>query len=260
MQNKTSLVVLSLGALAAAQSLSDLSQTCQNGITAVTQDAAANDCLDVSGLVNIVVADSKTSLVTPINNWLTSFCGAPNCSADTISAVVANVTQACASDFEKLGVTSDQVSVVLPYIQQYFGTAKEILCLADTTQDQFCFTEYATSLQDALGAPLTVETVKGSLDSLELKIPKNATCVECTQGILVKLQSTELAQLVDLKQPVADQCGADFAAVTALPSNVIVGTGSNVPKGNKPDGGAATIAAAGSLSALAGVMLAALLA
>ena len=45
-------------------------------------------------------------------------------------------------------------------------------------------------------------------------IPANITCVDCTQAALVKLKGTELNNIIDLSQPVAEVCGADFAGVS----------------------------------------------
>ncbi|KZV97747.1 hypothetical protein EXIGLDRAFT_832641 [Exidia glandulosa HHB12029] len=254
-------VVLSLGALVAAQDFKSLSQACQNGVTAVQSNAEANSCINVSGLLSLLVVPADQSLITPVNNWLTAFCGADDCSSETIQAVVANVSTACATDFESLGVTQDQINTVLPYIQDNFGAAKQIICLADTTQDEFCVTELANNLQTFLGAPLTLNTLKSNanLQSAE-GVPTNITCVPCTQAALVKLKDTQLSTVVDLSSAVGTECGADFSSATTSPSNIIVGTGSNVPKGQNGDGSASPLAVAGSLSALAGILAAAFLA
>lgn len=106
-------------------------------MTAVQKDAAANSCTAISGLLNILVTPDGQSLITPVNNWLTSFCGASDCSSDTISSVVQSVSQACQTDLANLGVTADDIAQALPYIQQNFGAAKEIICLAECVTFHF---------------------------------------------------------------------------------------------------------------------------
>jgi hypothetical protein len=267
MSKQTVAVALSLAALAAAQSLSDLSTECQAGINGLSSNTEANNCLALNQFTNIFLTPSDQSVIAPVTNWLTAFCGASDCSDSTISTVVESITTACAKDLAPLGVTGNDTSAtVAQYVQQYFGTAKEVLCLANTSSDQFCATELANDAQDSLGKPLSIDNLVSTLSGVVVsgQSPVNTTivCTPCTQGIIAVLHDDATIGS-SVSSGLSSTCGADFASVTTLPANIVVGTGTAVPKGtggsDKGDG-AATLAVAATFATVAGSLLVAFLA
>jgi len=257
MSLRTIFVIVSAGALASATSLSSLSQACQNSLNTLTDNAAASSCVAANQLLNIFLASPDDSLISTTTNWLNQFCGAaPECSADVIAQVTNEISVACGDDLGKLGVTSDDVATVLPYIQKYWSTAKEIVCLADTSKNEFCGPVIASNIQTALHTNVSVNWVyneiTGSISSDQYTLPANATCVPCTQAALVKVEATELTNVVDIKGFASRTCGEDFAAASAMPSNIVVGIGSSAPKAKANS--ASSITRAGSLGVFAAVL------
>lgn len=269
---QTIAATLSLAALAAGQGLNSLSSDCRAGITNLQSNNDANTCLALNQFSNIFLTPSGQSVINSVNNWLVAFCGAPACSNSTIDSVVNSIVDACKTDFAQLGVTDEQVGTVVPLIQQYFGTAKDILCLANTKEDAFCVSSAAHDAEDALGQPLSLENLVSTYSGVLTtgQSPVNTSliiCNDCGKGVVAILHEQNLDEGVN--NVVSQTCGADFAAsATALPADVAVATSGSIPKGNgantktdgNKDGGAATLAVAGTLSAVAGAFLAVFLA
>jgi hypothetical protein len=85
-------------------------------------------CLNPLNLLPIVLATGKNPMIAPIDRWLTGMCASQACSNNTISGVVTNLTNACASDF-KLPPQS-QISQTVATVQRYYATARKVSCLA----------------------------------------------------------------------------------------------------------------------------------
>lgn len=253
------LFTVSLGALVSASGLSSLSQTCQDSLAGILDNADASACIAANQLLNIFLAPADESMIGTTTNWLNAFCGAaPTCSPALIAHVSSQFAMACADDLQALGVSSDDVAVALPYIQEYWGTAKEVICLADTSVGEFCAPAVATNLQAALETAVSVnwvaQEIRDAVSSHTYNLPSNVSCVPCTQAALVKVGATELQTVVNLNGFAADTCGAEFASATEMPSSVVVGIGSSAPTTSIPVGAASTIKAAGSLSAVIGLL------
>jgi hypothetical protein len=252
------------GALAAAQSISDLSASCQAVITELQRDNAAATCTDLAGLLNILATPKNDSLIAPIDGWLHSFCGAAPCSNDTISAVAQNITTGCATDLAGVGITASDVSNVASLVDIILPFGKEIACLADSKASEFCVTEVLTSIQTFVGQQLSIGTLENVLPQLigqaeatesdPLNLPTNVTCTPCVQAayILAKDAFPGDANITQAKTAITAQCGAAFEQADTMPSGIIEGTGSAVPK---PTNGALHRAAA-PLSALLAVLAA----
>lgn len=267
---KYTAVILSVGALAAAQNI-NLSPSCNTAVSALAQNAAVENCTNVNGLLNILVAPANTSLIQPINSFLTGFCAASDCSATTITGVVNNITTACAQDLAQLGVTGVNGQQVGSIVAQFFDLAKDVACLADSSANQFCLTEVLTNVQTFLGQPLSIATLESTLPSLvgqaiqtggsSIQIPANITCTPCVQAAYVLLKDALPGQVngTEEKAAIVAQCGAPFEAADALPSGIVEGTGANGPSAtNKPNAArASTVASAGALLfAVAGAFVA----
>jgi len=259
MQKTAIAISLSFAALSVA-----ISQQCQTGISNLAANSEASSCLGVNQFTNLFLTNPNTSVITPVQNWLTAFCGAPDCSNATIAAVVTNVSTACATDLQSLEITSSAVQMIIPYITEFFGTAKEVLCLADTSKSEFCAVEIGQTIETATGHPLSLDEFYDAYDTiLGGSSPVNETlfCTACTQGALSILNTnTQISSLLGVATTdISKTCGSAFAASTTLPANIVVGTGTAVPKGNSSDNkgnGAGTIAvAASSMAVVFGAVL-----
>jgi len=250
------LFTASFGTLVSA-GFASLSRPCQDSLAGILDNADASACISANQLLNIFLAPADQSMIGTTTNWLNAFCGAaPTCSPALIAHVTSQFALACADDLQGLGVSSDDVATALPYIQQYWSTAKEVICLTDTTVGEFCAPSVATNLQAALDVAVSVNWVASSIrDAVTSHIdilPANVSCVPCTQAAFVKVEATELQSVVDLKGFASNTCGADFAAASEMPSSVVVGIGSSAPTATP--NAASTLKVAGSLSAFVGLL------
>lgn len=85
-------------------------------------------------LVTAFLGSSNSSVVDPINNWLTNLCGSPACTNDTLSAIVNNATTGCATELSALGFNAadsgakDQVTAA---VETYYPTVRKVICLKE---------------------------------------------------------------------------------------------------------------------------------
>jgi hypothetical protein len=87
-------------------------------------------CLNPSMLLPVLVSagNGQDSMVAPIDSWLKGMCASQACSNDTISVVVTNLTAGCATEFN---LSSSQASQTVQLVQQYYATAREVMCLGE---------------------------------------------------------------------------------------------------------------------------------
>jgi len=267
---KFTAVILSVGALAAAQSLSDLTPSCNQAVTALASNAEVNNCTNVNGLLNLLLTPANSSLIPGIDSFLHGFCAAPDCSAATITGVAANLTTACAQDLASIGVTAADGQQIGAIVQQFFPLVKDVACLSDSSANQFCLTEVLTNVQSFFGQPLSIATLENTLPQLvgqaiqtggsSVQIPANITCTPCVQAAYVLLKDALPNQVngTDEKNAIIAQCGAAFEAADAMPSGIVEGTGTNGPSASKPNSARSTaVAGAGALLfAIAGAFVA----
>ncbi|KAF9463877.1 hypothetical protein BDZ94DRAFT_1257666 [Collybia nuda] len=202
--------IATLVSYALALGLSDQCTRALSGI-ATSPDAAA--CLSPSSLVSVFLGSSNTSVVDPINGWLTSLCSSPACSNDTLAAIVTNATTGCAMELSALGFNAaesgakEQITVA---VQTYYPTLRKVICLKDG--DTNCVTQTLKNLESIIG-PLSVDNViqvvgKGFNFSA---IPENMTCTNCIkEAYNVIKQDFPMLDDPETTQAIQGQCSADF--------------------------------------------------
>jgi hypothetical protein len=87
-------------------------------------------CLNPGGILTIVTQNGDKSIVPAVDNWLAGFCSAPQCSNDTLAAIVRNVTTGCKTDLAGTGIPEKSDEVIQTLQAVYPGTRK-ILCLEE---------------------------------------------------------------------------------------------------------------------------------
>ncbi|KAH7106070.1 hypothetical protein BKA62DRAFT_766516 [Auriculariales sp. MPI-PUGE-AT-0066] len=262
MNTKTAIVALALGATASAFSLSSLSQSCQATISRVT----AEPCIASSQFTNIFLVKSDDSIIKATDSWLKTFCGtATDCSSDVIAKSANDIQVGCADDISPYGITADHFDLVLPYVQKYWQTAKEVACLADTSVNQYCVPSVASNIEKTLNTDVSVNWIRNEIvDSLaagQFSLPKSVVCNSCTQVALSKVLPTELTDVVDLAGYASGVCGKEFVdtAVHQPPQNIIEGIGKDALQTETPGGAATMLSVAGTLLAAVGFAAAHLL-
>lgn len=210
---------VALVAYASAQSLG-ISSQCQSTLTSlvVNPDAA---CLDISSLIPVVTAGSSlSSLIGPINTWLTNLCNTPACSNATIAAIVQNVTTGCTSDLSSLGFTSSDTSQVTNLVEQFYPTVRQVVCLKDGSTN--CITQTLTNIQnvtDSFNLTSIASLTTGAGITLP-NVPTNVTCTNCIKAIYNQVKSAFPSAASDAAPALQSQCGASFTDGTA-PSGIV---------------------------------------
>ncbi|KZP34161.1 hypothetical protein FIBSPDRAFT_846265 [Athelia psychrophila] len=234
--------ILTGAGFAAAQSLSS---SCQKTLKNVL---AANDtaCLNPSGLVSIVGAvsnSSSTSLVGPLNTWLTGLCAQPQCSNATLSALVTNITTGCSTELNAAGLGVSDPASLTALVEQYYPAVRQAACLKDTSKSTLCATELLTDIQNQVGTLSLTNIIKvvPEIASGSVTIPSNVTCSDCTKQVY-NIANQQFPSLIqgEVASVVGGACGATFtngAAPTeiteiASTSTAVAGLGASTNGGS----------------------------
>ncbi|KAF8897059.1 hypothetical protein CPB84DRAFT_1781457 [Gymnopilus junonius] len=208
---------VTLAALLAYASAQSISSACTNALTGIATNPDAAACLSPGSLVPIIAGGANASIVSPINNWLTSLCSAPACSNDTIAAVVQNITSGCSNELSGLGLTSSMVPSITGIIEQYYPTARQVVCLKDGNTN--CVTQTLTNIQNVVG-PLTLNNiVQIASNATTTTLPSNVTCTNCVKAAYNIINSAIPSLTSDSAPAVQSECGASFTDGTT-PSGI----------------------------------------
>lgn len=220
---------LFVGALTAAAAMHaaaalSLSSQCQQTLASVVTSSEAK-CLDAQALIGLVVAGTNSSVVGPLNNWLTGMCAAPACTNATLASVVGNVTAGCASDLAAYVIASGDASELTSIVQTAYPTARKAACLSDTANNHtLCVTETLTNAQ-AITGTLTLSKLASLVSQVAAggsapALPSNVTCTSCTQAMYDTVDAAFPGALTGgANNTVAAQCGSNFTSA-AMPSSI----------------------------------------
>ncbi|GLB40671.1 hypothetical protein LshimejAT787_0805420 [Lyophyllum shimeji] len=206
----TRILTLSAVACLAAAQL-NLSQACTNTLVSIASNPDVSACLNPSALLTIATDTSK-SIVDPINNWLTGLCAAPACSNNTLAAIVANATNGCQAELAGLGFQASDAGAVTGIVQQYYPTARKVVCLKDGNTN--CVTQTLTNLQTFIN-PLSIQNIISTFTSSNSpfgngSLPTNLTCTNCIKAEYNTIDADVPGALGLWKTGAQQQCGAAF--------------------------------------------------
>jgi len=217
----TSAVVLAGAGYVSAQSLSS---QCQSTLTTLATSSEAS-CLNLVGLIPLATANSSsTSIISPINSWLSGVCSTGACTNQTLSDVVTNITSGCSSDLQSLGLSTSNAQAIIPYVQEAYPIVRQIACLQDTSTSQNCVTETLYGVQNAT-TTLSLTNIVGLVSQLSSgkvpDIPKNVTCSDCAHAAYTVASTSALASYFasDTNSSISSYCGSDFTN-GQMPSDV----------------------------------------
>lgn len=205
-----------------AQSINSLSTQCQATLASLVV-SSENACLNPTDLVGIVTAGSNTSLIQPINNWLSGMCSQPQCTNQTLSDIVSNVTSGCSSDLQSLGAGNVNAEEITNIVQLAYPTVRKIACLKDTSSDTLCVTQELTNIQSSVGtlSKSEIQQLVTQISSGQLpNVSASALCNDCSKAAF-NIAKSDFPDLVNdnIQSTISGQCSASFVD-GATPSSV----------------------------------------
>ncbi|KAK7005623.1 hypothetical protein R3P38DRAFT_3038608 [Favolaschia claudopus] len=188
-----------------------LSSGCQSALTGVATNQEANACLSVSSLLTTVF-QTNASIVPPIDNWLKQLCSSAPCSNATLSAVVTNITNGCSAELSTANSTGTSASMLTPLVEQYYSTARKIVCLTDSGTN--CITQTLNNIQSILGT-LSIDNIGGVVMQAlgTTTLPSNVTCTNCVKEAYNVLNQDFPSTGGLLTSQLNTECGSGFTGV-----------------------------------------------
>ncbi|KAF9012439.1 hypothetical protein BDQ17DRAFT_1232492 [Cyathus striatus] len=205
-----------LATLAIYASAQSLSSECTSALLGIASNPDASKCLTPSPLLSIATSPNA-SVITPVDNWLTSMCAAQACSNDTLAAVLTNVTAGCQTELAGTGLTTDTVSSIIPIVQTFYPAVREIVCLKDGNTN--CVTQTLTNLQSVTGT-LTLSEISALISNPPTNLPSNVTCTNCVKAAYNIVNQTAPSLVSDVTSSLQSQCGTSFLD-GATPSSIV---------------------------------------
>ncbi|KAE9411339.1 hypothetical protein BT96DRAFT_1028684 [Gymnopus androsaceus JB14] len=188
------LAALAFGLGVSAQT-TGLSSQCTTGLAQIATNSTSA-CLSPTSLISLFTASSNTSIVQPINTWLSSVCGVPACSNATLAAVVTNLTAACSAELSSFGFTSENTATLISTVQEAYPTVRNVMCLEDGS------------------------TNCGLIATGNVSLPSNVTCTNCTQAAFNTVNTGFPGLFGSENSTLQQQCGSSFTD-GSTPSGIV---------------------------------------
>ncbi|KAH9957901.1 hypothetical protein BC827DRAFT_1222200 [Russula dissimulans] len=234
-----------------------VSSQCQSSLAGIVSSPDAQ-CINAAGLAPIFLGDSNTSVVPPLNTWLTGFCSKDACSNHTLAALVTNLTNGCSSDLSALGLTNPNTNLTST-VQQFYPTVRQVLCLQDNSTHQFCAVDALYDIQNQTGTisinnifPLVPQIFWGGLPARGLS--PSVTCNNCTKTAYnIIISNVPKAITSDENTTISNQCGPSFIDGKNPAGISQTATGNSLPHASGQSGAFRSLALWDGLMILAGL-------
>ncbi|KAJ3532675.1 hypothetical protein NM688_g7388 [Phlebia brevispora] len=205
--------------LVSAQSISS---QCQGTLTSIVLSDQGT-CLNAQALIGVLMAGSNSSLISPINSWLTGLCAEAACSNDTLASLSASLTSGCQTELGSLGFGNVTAGQLTSLVQTVYPTVRQIACLEDTTSNTLCVTEALNGLQAAEGTvtAASLETLLQQIVAASVPdLPDSVKCSDCSkETFLLVEQGFPGLMGSDTESNIDQTCGANFTD-GQIPSDV----------------------------------------
>ncbi|KAK0195467.1 hypothetical protein F5146DRAFT_922551, partial [Armillaria mellea] len=196
-----------------------LSTGCVAALSAVSADPEASICLSLSTLIPLF-GNGNTSIVEPVNTWVSNVCSVGPCSNDTVAAVVGNLTSGCSTELATIGLNTSETGQNIVAAQEAYPTVRRILCLQEQVthhalvcvfSDTYCVTETLRGIESSVGT-LSVDRIVSFLGGQASfsSLPSNVTCSNCTKAAYNILQEADPALVGNGTESIQSQCGEAF--------------------------------------------------
>lgn len=111
-----------------------LSDSCQSALSGIVTNADTANCLNPSALISIALNGGNTSVIQPIDTWLTGLCAQAPCTNATLEATTRSILSGCSTDLGSFGLNVNDdstASSVVATVQQYYPTVRKVVCLKE---------------------------------------------------------------------------------------------------------------------------------
>ncbi|KAJ3844711.1 hypothetical protein F5878DRAFT_655626 [Lentinula raphanica] len=213
--------MLSFAALAAGLSVSAQSTGLSSQCTSALAQIALNSstaCIAPSTLIPIITASANTSIVGPVDSWLTNVCQVAPCSNDTLAAIVTNVTSGCGTELSALGFSSSDTATLISTVQEFYPTVRQVACLEDGNTN--CVAETLTNLQDAVGNLSLTNIASLVASGNTTSLPSNVTCSNCVKAAYNTVNTAFPGLLDSENSTLQGECGTSFTD-GSTPSGIV---------------------------------------
>ncbi|KAI0320893.1 hypothetical protein OF83DRAFT_1102297 [Amylostereum chailletii] len=202
---------------AVSVSAQNISSQCQSAILGIAT-SSEGECINAAGLTGFVPAlsNGNTSLVSPLNTWLKGLCSQQACTNDQLASLVNDVASGCSTDLASLGLNNDSISEVTATVQQYYPTARQLVCLKNNTSTDLCVTDLLNTVQDSVGTlsanslpQIVLQIIGGGIANSSL--PLTPLCTNCGKQAY-NILNTNFPSTFDsnAKTAIQGECGANF--------------------------------------------------
>lgn len=230
-------LVITISALVTFSIAQGLSAACIGAIVGITTDPAAVACLNPGPLTTLFLNPGNTSIVGPINSWLTGLCAAAPCSNDTLSAIVKNITTGCQLELSVLGPNRPSDDQLVTVVQKAYPIVREVVCLKDNNDNGTnCITQTLKNIESFVGVPLTINKVV-EIVGTKGPFPPNVTCTNCVKQAFNIVNQKAPGMTGGATDALELQCGDSFVDGQTPPG--ITDSASTQPKPDPGNSGSA---------------------
>ncbi|BEJ11114.1 hypothetical protein CspHIS471_0105360 [Cutaneotrichosporon sp. HIS471] len=224
-----------------------------------------SSCLQVTALLPVISSGGNSSVVGPLNGYLTSLCASstPTCTNASLTTAASRVRSGCT---QELADPASIPNLFLTIVDNY-TPIKVAACSKNETNNEFCASDALNTIQNVSGTDVTFNTVTSLLggnadvaSTLQQVLGTGELCTGCVAGIYhAALEVNSTIATSSIGQTITGQCGADFGMnITGVSmSSAAAPSASQPAKSTKPTSGA--LAMTGSAGALAAAALAVVL-
>lgn len=220
-------------AAAAALPTPNLSQSCQDSINQLANNAAISNCLPIDAIAQIAVQALGTVSTDPsaalalVPQALDVFCAAPVCDAATVAMANNSLAQGCASDVS----SGSAYAIAASSLANYYQPIRESLCYQNSTNG-YCIVETVGNVlaeyqsggvkPNGIDASLQSDGLFGDVVSYIGTLPTAEACSDCNHAIysaIINYQKVRGDSIYSnltnghgsqLEQAITTKCGASF--------------------------------------------------
>ena len=155
-----------------------ISTQCQSTLAALVLSSQAS-CLNPQALVGLLVSASNTSVIGPIDNWVSGLCSQPACSNNTLASVVNNVTSGCPDEIQALGFSTTDTEEITTLVQMTYPTFRQIACTEEYVNAFSCRLQCSLTAHPMIAHPMAIRCASRRPSTIYSRIPGRSPWQDC---------------------------------------------------------------------------------